>query len=175
MLQKLTPVIATAMLTLAQMPPEPDFSGDWKLVSPVPPGVEAAAAMTVVQPVTRADVYGKPINPFFAELLVTREYATGPRTERHLIGATGGTVSGAVPGGQSAASATSTQHSVRWQGRTLVLESSRYIGPASAWREWDKRREEWSFDEQGRLRIVVTTETSERSETSSVTLIYQRR
>ena len=167
MLAKLAPVLTTAVLVFTQAPPEPDFSGDWKLVSSTPAGADAAIAMTVVQPIKRQDVYGKPMKPFFSELLVTRYFSGSPRAEIHRIGAIGGQVGGVIPGGRRAG--TESRHSVAWEARTLVMKSSRYDGA-----EWDSRREDWSFDEQGRLRVVITTQSSHRPEARSVTLIYQR-
>lgn len=170
------PVIAAAVLAFTpalQAPAEPDFSGDWKLVSPAPPGAGAALAMTVLQPIKQTNVYGKPMKPFFSELLVTRDFANGPRTERYDIGRIGGRVSGVAPGGRQIG--TSTNYRVVWEGRTLVMENSRYTGPEPRTGEWDERREEWSFDADGRLRIVITARTSQDPAPNSVTHVYQRR
>lgn len=172
MLEKWTPAITAAALAFAQaqlpVPPEPDFSGRWKLVSSPPSGAETPETMTIMQTIARTDVYGKPMTPFFKDLLVTRDFAAGARTERHMIGVVGGTIAGVQPGGTSVG--TSTRHRVTWDHRTLVIETGRYTGG-----EWDSRREEWSFDEDGRLRLVVTTRTSQSPAPSSVTHFYQRR
>ena len=171
MLEKWTPAFAAAALVLAQtqpIPSEPDFSGRWTLVSSPPSGAETPGTMTVTQTIARTDVYGKPLKPFFKELLVTREYAAGPRTERHLMNVVGGSVAGVRPGGTSVG--TNTRHRVVWDHRTLVIENGRYTGA-----EWDIRREEWSFDEDGRLRLVITTRSSQSPAPSSVTHFYQRR
>lgn len=176
MLERWTPVIATAVLAFAQalpVPSEPDFSGKWRLVSSPPLGANAPETMTVEQPVTRADVYGKPMKPFYRELLVTREFANGPRTERHRIGVMGGRVPGVGPGRPRVEA---TEYwSVRWEGRTLAMEYGRHTGQERRTGEWDERREEWSFDTDGRLRIVITTYTSQSPAASSVTHLYQRR
>jgi hypothetical protein len=178
MLERWTPVIATAVLAFTpavQAPSEPDFSGDWKLVSSPPSGADAALAMSVEQPVKRADVYGKPMKPFFSELLVTRDFANGSKTERHYIGAIGGRVGGVVPGGRQAGSSYRSRHSVVWEGRTLVMENSQYTGSESGTGEWDERREEWSFESDGRLRVVITSRSSQSPAASTVTVFYQRR
>lgn len=172
MLEKWTPAFAAAVLALmpAQLPvpPEPDFSGRWKLVSLAPPGADAPETMTVVQTIQRTNVYGKPMTPFFKDLLVTRDFAAGARTERHMIGGVGGTIAGVPSGGTSVG--TNTRHRVVWDQRTLVIENGRYTG-----NEWDERREEWSFDSDGRLRLVITTRSSQSPAPSSVTHFYQRR
>ena len=175
MLERWTPAFAAAALVLAQaqpVPPQPDFSGRWRLVSSPPSGAEAPQTMTVTQTIARTNVYGKPITPFFKELLVTREYAAGPRTERHLLGVVGGSVGGSVAGVRPGSTrvGTDTRHRVTWDHRTLVIENGRYTGA-----EWDVRREEWSFDEDGRLRLVITTRSSQSPAPSSVTHFYQRR
>src|SRR5262245_21111522 len=133
MLGKLTPVIAAVALAFPQAPLEPDFSGEWKLVSSEPAGVDAPLSITIQQPIKRANIHGKPVPPFYSELLVTRDSGSGPRTERHSIGSRGGTVG----------PTTRTEYGASWEGRALVLENSRYVGSESTWREWDKRREAW--------------------------------
>lgn len=168
MLETWTPVIAAAVLAFTpalQAPAEPDFSGDWKLVSSAPSGATAPLSMTVEQPITRADVYGKPMKPFYRELLVTRDFGNGPRTERHGLGGIGGRIG---PSGRS-------EFRVGWESRTLVIEHANHAGPIPGAGEWDERREEWSFDADGHLRIVITTRTSQNPTPSSVTHVYQRR
>ena len=174
MLEKWTPVVAAAVLAFTpawQAPSEPDFSGDWKLVSSAPSGATAPLSMAVEQPITRADVYGKPMKPFYRELLVTRDFGDGPRTERHGIGGIGGRVGSSRDGRSSGRS----EFRVGWEGRTLVIEHANYAGPIPGAGDWDRRREEWSFDADGRLRIVITTRTSQSPAPSSVTHFYQRR
>ena len=177
MLEKWAPAIAAAALVFTParqaMPSEPDFSGRWQLVSAVPPGADPPLPMTVMQTIARTDVFGNPMTPFFKELLVIRESAKGPLTERHLIGVVGGSVSGVVAGRPR--TGTTQRFSVTWEGRTLVFETSRYTGPEDRTGEWDERREEWSFDTDGRLRVVITSRTSTSPAASSVTHIYQRR
>lgn len=176
MLEKWTPVVALVALALPAQatPPQPDFSGEWRLESSTPPGAEAPKAMKVMQTIATADVFGKPMTPFFKELLVTRKYDAGPRTQTYLIGRHGGRVEGGRPGGTPTPLANSS-YSVTWHVRTLVIEDRRYTGADSRAGEWDQRREEWSFDSDGRLRVAIATQSSQTPTESTVTHLYRRR
>ncbi len=170
------PVVALVAWALPAQttPPQPDFSGEWRLESSTPPGAEAPKAMTVMQTIATADVFGKPMTPFFKELLVTREYEAGPRTQTHLIGRHGGRVEGVRPGGAPTPLG-NTSYGLTWEDRTLAFENRRYTGADSGSGDWDKRREEWSLDQDGRLRVKITTQSSQNPSESTVTHLYRRR
>jgi hypothetical protein len=150
----------------------PDFSGRWLLVSSEPSTQDAPRALVVQQARVRANVRGEPMKPFFKSITIEREFPGTTRSETRAIGVIGGFVSGVVgtgePGGPR------THHAVKWDGNALVFEGGSYSGEAAATRVWAERREVWSFDPDGRLRITTTTRGSTDVAGTTVTLIYRR-
>ena len=152
-----------------QRPDEPDFSGEWVLINSTPKTTDAASALSVRQPIVRTTARGTPMQPFFSHLIVERHFASGVRSETFMIGVEGGTV-----GGMPSSVRVDTRQSVRWVGRTLVIETSRWSGPPGDMRRDTQRNEVWQFDADGRL-IVALTEQEGAAESRTTTLTYRRR
>src|SRR5215510_9387167 len=113
------PLMAIPMAVAAQ--DKPDFSGRWVLVSSSTPDPSAAQTLTVRQTVTRTNVRGGLMQPFFSTLIVKRQFADRATTDTYQIGVQGGIVGGIVGGGIA-----ETRHSVRWEGNRLVIETGSY-------------------------------------------------
>src|SRR5262245_4825656 len=103
---------------------KPDFSGRWVLVSSSTPDPSAAQTLAVRQTVTRTNVRGGPMQPFFSALIVERQFADRAATATYQIGVQGGMVGGIVGGGGA-----ETRRSVRWEGNRLVIETGSYSYP----------------------------------------------
>jgi hypothetical protein len=144
----------------------PDFSGSWVLESTAP-GVDVAQTLFVRQLVTRTNVWGEPIAPFFSHITVTRALATGSETETYHIGVEGGTVSGIVAGGTEPA--LRTHRRVVLEGQKLILESGSDRGGSG----WTDRREVWSLESDARLHLEITTRTSQDA-ARTILLEYRR-
>jgi hypothetical protein len=85
-------------------------------------------------------------------------------------------VGGVVPGLRENGGPTgpTTRHyAVKWQGRMLVIEDGSYTGQAAETGVWAERREVWSLDRAGRLRMEVAIRSSV-DPLKTVTLIYRR-
>lgn len=154
-----------------QTPAEPDFSGPWILESAEQPSNDIPKTLVVRQSLVLTNVYGQPMQPFFRNFTVTREFATGPRTETHLIGVVGGTVAGI--GGTVSTRVPSSHHRVFWEGRTLIVINRTFTGPEPQTGEWADRREEWSFASDRRLQLVIVASDS-RGGSTNVSLTYRR-
>jgi hypothetical protein len=161
-------ILLTAIPTAVAAQDKPDFSGRWVLVSSRTPDPSAAQMLTVRQTVTRTNVRGGPMQPFFSALIVERQFADRAATATYQIGAQGGMVGGIVGGGVA-----ETRHSVRWEGNRLVIETGSYSGPARSDGPYSERTEEWQLDAAGRLVLLVTERRSGALEASN-TLTYQK-
>ncbi|HMC77456.1 MAG TPA: pyridoxamine 5'-phosphate oxidase family protein [Vicinamibacterales bacterium] len=153
---------------------KPDFSGRWILVSADPPGPDVPRAMTVTQQLVSTTVRGEAMTPFFKDITIERETATSTRSETSWLGVNGGVVGGIV--GSIPGASMNTQrshHSVTWDGLTLVFEHRSETGENYQPGDWTERREAWSLEPDGRLRIVITTRGS-RDQPRTVTSIYRR-
>ena len=73
---------------------KPDFSGRWILTTPQQSDRDTPLALSVRQTLVRTTVRGDPMEPFFRDITIERQFATGTQSETHLIGVQGGTVSG---------------------------------------------------------------------------------
>lgn len=171
--------MATLVAVLALQTPaplvaqdKPDFSGRWMLASASPPSPELPPALTVRQSITRTNVYGEPMKPFFSELAVERVFESGTRVDTHRIGVVGGTVAGMAADGTRRGGPNS-HHSVTWDGDALVIATGVHTGPAAGTGAWSERREVWSFDADGRLRLSITTSSSD-AEPGTVVGVYRR-
>ena len=85
-------ITLTAVSVAAQ--DKPDFSGRWVLGTPQQSAAEIPLALSVHQSVVRTTVRGGPMEPFFRDITIERQFETGTRSEIHLIGVQGGTVPG---------------------------------------------------------------------------------
>jgi hypothetical protein len=150
---------------------EPDFSGRWVLESAAQDGADVPSALTVRQSLVRTTVRGEPMKPFFKDITVERELKGATRIETYQIGIIGGSVAGLRADGTSTGAR--TRHSVRWEGRTLVIESGSDTGSGPEGGESAERREGWSLDSQGLLHVAITTRgAGDRS--STIALSYRR-
>lgn len=149
---------------------KPDFSGSWVLESIAQAAEDIPRALSVSQSIVRTNVRGDAMTPFFKDITVTRALDSGTRSETFQIGVAGGTVSGRADG---SANRPRTHHRVEWEEQALIIESGRYTGPTPESGEWTERREVWSLDSGGRLRLSITTRSSVAA-ARSVILAYRR-
>ena len=149
---------------------QPRLSGRWVLETASQSAWEVPRALSVRPSLVRTNERG-PMKPFFQDLTVAREFESGTRSETFQISVTGGSVPGVPPDGSP--KGPWTQHSVQWEGHALVIESRSRTGPTPESGVWTERREVWSLDPDGRLRLAITTRGSVDAP-QSVTLIYRR-
>lgn len=142
---------------------KPDFSGRWILVSPLQSDPDIPSALSVRQTLVHTTIHGDPMEPFFKDIVIDRQFESSTRSETHLIGVVGGVVGGF--GG--------THHGVKWDGNSLVFENGSYTGQRAETGVWTERREIWSLDPDGRLHLVITTSSS-ADDSRTVTLVYRR-
>ena len=150
---------------------KPDFSGRWVLATPQQSDTDTPLVLSVRQTVVRTTVRGDPMEPFFRDITIEREFETGTRSETHLIGVQGGTVSGVRADGSP--TGPRTHHAVKWDGNALVFESGSYTGQHPETGTWAERREIWSFEADGRLRMAIINRSSVDAP-RAVTLHYRR-
>jgi hypothetical protein len=150
---------------------QPDFSGRWVLAGPEQPGPDIPRAFSVRQSLVRTNVRGEPMKPFFKDIVVAREFEIGIRSETYLIDVLSGFVSGLTERGDP--NGPNGHSRVTWDRNALVFENGRHTGDMPETGVWDERRETWSLETGGRLRVTITTRSS--SDVSrTVTLIYRR-
>ena len=137
---------------------KPDFSGRWVLAIPQQSDTDSPLALSVRQTVVRTTVRSDPMEPFFRDITIEREFETSTRSETHLIGVQGGTVSGVRADGSP--TGPRTHHAVKWEGNALVFESGTYTGQYPETGTWAERREMWSLEADGRLRVAITNRSS---------------
>ena len=111
------------------------------------------------------------MKPFVKEIAIDRQFESGTRSETHQVGVVGGVVHGirldASPGGSQ------TRLRVVWEENSLVFESGTYTGQSAETGVWAERREVWSLDRDGRLRVEIATGRS-ADDSRAITLIYRR-
>ena len=78
------PVVLAAVGATAQN--KLDFSGQWILTTPNRSHTDTPLALTVRQTLVRTTVAGDPIEPFFRDITVERQFATGRHSENHVMG-----------------------------------------------------------------------------------------
>ena len=139
--------------------------------------MDIARALTVRQSIVRTTVWGTPMEPFFRDLTVEREFTNGVRSESYQIGVGGGVVGGVdrtgrgtLPNGQRP----ETRFSVRWDGNGLVIETGNYSGPRRESGRYTEHSEVWWLDAEGRL-VMTVTDKSSGAESAAQTLTYQRK
>jgi hypothetical protein len=147
-----------------------DFSGHWALESASPSAADIPRVLSVTMSVVRTNVRGEPMNPFFKDITVAGELANGTSSQTYQIGVVGGTVGGR---GSGRSDFPSSHRRVAWEKQTLVIETARYTGPTPESGQWHERREVWSYDPDGRLRLAITSRSS-GSASSTITLVYRR-
>jgi hypothetical protein len=169
----MTLVVIVCLLTAAPLAAQdkPNFSGRWTLVAAGERPDAGPRVMTVYQTVFRTNVRGEPMAPYFKEISIEREFASATRAETHAIGIVGGFVSGSVG---SAAAGPRSHHTVKWDGNALVFEYGSYSGALPETVVWTERREVWSLDPDGRLRVTISTRGSADFSGTSTTFTYRR-
>ena len=166
-------VLVLLVSGVAQMPKEPDFSGEWMLVEASGPASAPAPALTVRQAVTRTTRRGEPMAPWFSDLTVERQFKSGVVSESYKIGMSSGTVGG-VSGERPSPQRDRTTVTVTWKGASLIIKTGMYSGPPQEPDPYTEHEEVWSFDQSGRLLITITDRSS-RSQPATVMLTYRRR
>jgi hypothetical protein len=165
-----------ALITLAgvlvQASDGVDFTGRWILESPPPAPAGTPRALSVRQSLVTTNVRGEPMRPFFKDIIIDREVDGATRHERHQIGVVGGVVGGILLTG-GVATNPQGHHAVKWDANALVFESGSYTGQSPETGVWTERREVWSLDSNGRLRVVITIRGSSDAP-RTVALVYQR-
>ena len=149
----------------------PDFSGEWVLESASPSSPDIPRTLSVRQFQLEKSARGGSTTVSFPSITIERNLETGPATESHQIGIIGGTVGGIGRDGRQ--SGPFTSHAVTWDGDALAFENESHterVEPTT----WSERREVWSVDEGGRLRIVISNRSSDGS-AGLQTLLYRRR
>jgi len=144
-----------------QVPKEPDFSGEWKLVEAAGPASAPASALTIRQTITRTR--GEPMPPWFSDLVVERHFKHGVESDSYKIGLVGGTMSGVGE----------TRVAVTWDRASLIIRTGTYSGPVHEHGPYTEHEEVWSFDPVGRLVIAISDRPS-GSKPTSIRLIYRR-
>src|SRR5262249_42769533 len=134
-------------------------------------GADIPQTLSVSQSLVRTNVRGEPMKPFFAHITVTRAFTKGTRSETYQIGVVGGTVFGRAD--TTVTSPRTLHNRVTWEQQTLVVENGSYTGSVPETGDWTERREVWSLDSDGRLRVAITTRSSVDAP-RTVTLVYRR-
>jgi len=148
----------------------PDFSGEWVLESASLSSPDIPRTLSVRQFNLEKSARGGSNSVTFSSIKIERTLDAGPVTETHQIGIIGGTVGGIGRDGRQGGS--STSYGAKWDGNALVVDDESHtdrVGPAI----WNERREVWSLDQAGRLRIVISTRSSDGS-AGLQTLLYRR-
>jgi hypothetical protein len=142
---------------------QPDFTGQWALIRSDGAGADVARTLTVRQPIVRTNVYGAPMEPSFLRITIERQFANSTRADTYLIGARGGTVSGAIAG-----SGRSTSVFARWEDNRLVIDTGSFSEGVST-----GRTEVWRYDAAGML-IVAVSERSSNADSRTTVATYRR-
>ena len=168
MTRSLTLVMLAAVVLAAQ--DKPDFSGRWILATGEQSGPDIPRVLSVRQSLVRTTVRGEPMEAFFKDIAIAREFETGTRSETYAIGVVGGVVPGLRADGSP--NGPHGHHAVNWDQNALVFESGNYTGEIPETGVWAERREVWSLEPNGRLRLTITTRSSV-DVSRSVTLMYR--
>ena len=160
--------IASAFSVAAQE--RPDFSGRWVLISDQADG-DIPPALFVQQTIVRTTLRGEPMTPYVSDISIGRQFETGVRSETHHIGIIGGEVP--APEADGLPNGPKRHHNVGWDGSMLVFTSGSHTGPRPMTGAWSERRESWSLDTDGRLRVTIATNGSSAA-SKTITLLYRR-
>jgi hypothetical protein len=171
MSRSLALLMLAAVVFAAQDKDKPDFSGRWILASGEQSGSDIPRALSVRQSLVRTTVRGEPMPPFFKDIAVAREFESGARSDTYAIGQVGGNVPGLRADGSR--SGPTGYHAVKWDEHALVFESASDTGEIPETGVWTERREVWSLEPDGRLRLTITTRSSIDAP-RTVTLTYRR-
>lgn len=165
-------IVSVVMLGIALVAQaRPDFSGRWVLQDVRQSGPDTPGALSVRQTLVRTTDAGAPMSQFFKNITVEREFESDSRTETYQIGVVGGVVAGIARDGSP--KGPNGHHAVTWNGDSLVLESGTYTDRDRETGTWAERREVWSLDPDGRLRIAISIRSSTAA-ARTVTVLYRR-
>jgi hypothetical protein len=162
-------MLATVTVTVSAQT-GPDFSGRWVLATPRA-SADVPSALSVSQTLVRTTPTGNPMAPFFRDITIERQFENSSRSETHRIGMQGGIVPGLHHDGSP--HGPTVRFTVRWEGQSLVFESGSHAGQLPEHGVWSERREVWTLDPDGHLRVVITTRSSTDGSTS-VALVYRQ-
>ena len=157
-----------AQAAITGVPDKPDFSGKWVLVAAQPTDGDVALGLTVTQSVRRTNARGEPMTPYYDQIAIQRESSGDATSESHLLGLAGGTVSG-VPNGIQRA----THEEAVWRDSSLVFEQGTYAGTARGMGDWTERRETWTLEPNGELKVTIATNGSAETP-RTVTATYRK-
>ena len=132
--------------------PQPNFAGRWTLNAWSSAPSDAARVLIVEQPVTRTNVRGEAMPPAYLDLNVRRERPLGTTYSIGIVGGTVGPVGTPV-----------TRFETVWHGDTLDMVSRRDETNGVDQVRWSERRESWSLDPDGRLRVQIVSESHDRA------------
>jgi hypothetical protein len=163
-------VIASATIGMVAQE-RPDFSGRWELATSEQADKDTPSSLSVQQTTVRTTLRGEPMKPLVSDIAIDRQFEAGLRPETHHIGVTGGEVP--APAADGTPNGPTRHHAVRWDGSVLVFTSGSHTGPRPMTGVWSERREAWSLDADGRLRVAIATSGSSAA-SRTVTLIYRR-
>jgi len=152
---------------------KPDFSGRWVLEDPLPAAVDTPRALIVRQSLVRTSARGTPMEPFYKDLIVEREFESEVRSGSHQIGVVGGVIGGVVRGTGGGVETTRSRFSVNWAGNRLVIETGSYSAPTREAGSFRERTEVWALVENGRLVLTITSRGSDAASMTQ-TLRYRR-
>ncbi len=162
-------LLLAAVSLVAQEPP--DFSGRWILTPTKQSGPDIPTSLSIRQSVVRTTVRGEPMTPFLRDLTVDREFEAGTHDTYVITNARGGVVPGLREDGQP--TGPHERYAVNWEQGALVYHRSTYTGDAPETGVWTERREVWSLDQDGRLRLTISTRSS-ADVSRTVSLTYRR-
>jgi hypothetical protein len=165
-------VLAVLVGSVPSAQDHPDFSGRWVLDLPSQPSPQVPRTLSVRQSLVSTNIRGEPIPPFFRDITIDREVAGRTRSATHPIGVQGGTHPGIDSRGNRA-DGPLRHFVVRWDANALIFESGSFTGEGPETGVWAERREVWSLESDGRLRLVITTRSSVDAPTT-VVLVYRR-
>ncbi len=160
-----------------QVSDKPDFSGRWVLVNSTGSAPDVPLALKVRQTIVTKTVRGDPMEPFFKDLVVVRQFKSGARSESYQIGIEGGVVGGVDRTGRGSGpngQVPRTYFAVRWAGNSLVIDTGSYSGATKESGPYTEHTEVWQLDARGRLVMTVTDRRS-GVEPTTRTLTYRRR
>jgi len=165
------PLLPFAYVATLVAQDQPDSSGQWVLASTAFRGPDLAQFLTVKQTIARTNAFGAPMEPFFKEITIERQFVDHSTTDTYQIGTRGGTTGGLI--GRNGQPTTQTHFSIRWDDGRLVIETSSDSETPGQSAQHVERTEIWQLDPTGRLRMRVSSSGSGIEPRSSV-LTYRR-
>jgi hypothetical protein len=110
-------IIAVSAVAAQELP---NFSGEWHLESST---ANLPSRMTITQTLVTSNVRGEPMTPFYRDITVERELASGTVKSTYHPGSVGG---GGIVGGGGPMRRSHIE--VQWDGASLVITTGDYTG-----------------------------------------------